>query len=285
MNHLLTAIPVIDTHLHLWDPLRLKYPWLEEFPGIHRPYLITDYQQATAGISISGMVFVQAECRPDQCLQEIELVMQQAQADDRIRGIVAYAPLEQGRAVATMLHKLTGNPLVKGIRRMYDDDPRLCCSTGYLDALQLLPEYHLSLDISVKPHAIPHTINMIAACPDTPFILDHLGKPDIRNNRLDDFKRNADKLAAFPNLCAKLSGLITEAAHTGWTPEILAPYIHHAFSCFGPERLLFGSDWPVLLLAGTYRQWLEALLQALSTCTPKELTGLFHENAVRIYRL
>lgn len=285
MNHRLADISLIDTHLHLWDPALLDYPWLQEFPYIRKRYLVTDYQSATAGIPVKGMVFVQAECLPEQCFQEVDFVMQQAAADNRIRGIVAYAPLEQGQQVAGMLQKLAANPLVKGVRRMYDDDPSLCHSSSYLNALHLLPHYGLSLDISAQPHALPATAKMIAACPDTLFVLDHLGKPDIKGNGLDEFKKNIDRLAVFPNVCAKLSGLITTADPVHWTPEVLAPYIRYAVGSFGYERLLFGSDWPVVLLAGTYQQWLEALLQTLSNCTQKELTGLFYSNAVKIYRL
>ncbi|MBO9732679.1 MAG: amidohydrolase family protein [Chitinophaga sp.] len=286
MIHPLTDIPITDSHVHLWDPQQLEYPWLQEFPYIHRRYTMADYRQATEGVNVSSVVFVQAACRPDQYLREIDFVMQQAQTDERIRGIVAYAPLEQGRSVRNVFTLLAANPLVKGIRRMYDDDPSLCCSSAYLDAVQLLPEYGWSLDISAKPASLPATAKMTAACPDTVFILDHLGKPDIKGNGLDAFKRNIDQLAAFPNVYAKLSGLITEADPIHWTPTLLAPYINHAISCFGYERLLFGSDWPVVLLAGTYHQWLDALLTVLTnTGTRKELAGLFHENAQRIYRL
>jgi L-fuconolactonase len=126
---------------------------------------------------------------------------------------------------------------------------------------------------------------MIKSCPDTLFILDHLGKPDIKSGSINDFKKNIDKLAAFPNVVAKLSGLITEADWKGWTPENISPYIEHAVHCFGYDRLMFGSDWPVLLLAGTWQQWLTGLQEILRNCNTTEFQKIFYKNAIKIYRL
>jgi L-fuconolactonase len=278
-------IPVIDTHLHLWDVNRLEYPWLRDVPAIEKTFLIADYQEASKNFPVEKMVFVQCECRPEQCLQEVALVMEQADRDERIKGIVAYAPLEQGRAVTALLDAYRNNPLIKGVRRIYDDEPGLCDSSSFLDALNLLPSYNLSCDISIKPHSMPATIRMIKACPDTFFVLDHLGKPAIKNGGLATFQKDMDMLAALPNVVAKVSGLITEADWSYWTVEDLKPYIEHATTTFGFDRLVFGGDWPVVLLAGSYQQWLQALNEALSFASREELWQLFYHNAVKFYRL
>lgn len=285
MKIMFENIPIVDAHLHLWDLQRMQYPWLDEVPAIRKSFLSADYREATKGMSIEKMVFVQAECLPGQFLEEVRFVTEQAQQDNRIQGIVAYAPVEEGKQVCAALDALKQFTLVKGVRRMYDETPALCCSPGFLEGVRLLPQYGFSFDLSVQPHAIPHTIEMIAACPETQFILDHLGKPRIAAGALDEYKRNIAKLAAFPNVAAKLSGLVTAADHQHWQPKDLAPYIRYAVDCFGEDRLLFGSDWPVVLLAGTCRQWLDALQDGLKYYSTAALEKIFHVNAMKIYRL
>lgn len=270
-----------DTHLHLWDTTRLQYPWLADLPQIQGVFLAEQYREATAGFTVSKMIFVQAECRPEENIAELELVAEQAAIDPRIAGVVVYAGLERGKA---SLELFTHNPFVKGVRRMYDDAPDTCCTPLFLEATRELAVHGLSMDISTKPHALPHTARMIAQCPDTQFILDHLGKPDIRNGGFDAFRRNMDELAAFPNLAAKISGLITEAAWHQWHVEEIAPYIRHAVECFGAERLMFGGDWPVVLLAGSWTNWVLALQQVLAEYPATMQEKIWHGNADHYYR-
>jgi L-fuconolactonase len=199
--------------------------------------------------------------------------------------MVAYAPLEKGERVEAELEALVAFPLVKGVRRMYDDAPDLCLSPGFLAGLRRLPAYGYSFDISVKPPALPQTLRMIEQCPGTQFILDHLGKPGIRSGGLALYRQHVDRLAAFPNVVAKVSGLLTEADWDHWNPAQLAPYVAYAVEQFGFDRLLFGGDWPVVELAGSYRQWLETLQDLLAMYSPAERTKLFYTNALRVYRL
>ncbi|WP_341836614.1 amidohydrolase family protein [Chitinophaga pollutisoli] len=273
---------MIDTHLHLWDTARLHYLWLQELPQLQGAFLTEQYRQATAGLEVDRMIFVQCECLPDENLAEMDLVLEQAALDPRIAGMVAYAALEQG---AASLQAFTGKPFVKGIRRMYDDSPGICCSPLFLESARAMPLHGLSMDISAQPHALADTARMITQCPDTQFILDHLGKPAIRGKQLEVFKRDMDMLAKFPNLAAKLSGLITEAAWHQWQVEEIAPYIHHAISCFGEDRLMFGGDWPVVLLAGNWAKWVEALREILADYPVAVQEKIWYGNATRFYRL
>lgn len=281
----LINMPIIDSHLHLWDIEHLDYAWLDKVIPIRRSFFIEKYQDAVKDIPVEKMVFVQAECRPEQFLAEVNFVEEQAQKDSRIQGIVAYSAIELGKNVEPLLKALQKHTLVKGVRRMYNDSPGLCCSSTFIYGLNLLPLYEFTFDISITPYALTDTIKMIKSCPDTLFILDHLGKPDIKSGSINDFKKNIDKLAAFPNVVAKLSGLITEADWKGWTPENISPYIEHAVHCFGYDRLMFGSDWPVLLLAGTWQQWLTGLQEILRNCNTTEFQKIFYKNAIKIYRL
>ena len=282
---MLETIPIIDAHLHLWDLSRLEYPWLNSVPSIQRNFLIEDYERATAGCGVEKMVFVQCECRPDQYLKEVAFVTEQARQDSRLVGIVAYAPLEKGQRVEAQLSELSAFSLVKGVRRMYDDEPDLCTSPGFLEGLCMLPAYGWTFDISVKPHALPSTIRMIEQCPDTQFILNHLGKPGIKSGALALYREHVDVLASFSNVIAKVSGLLTECAPQHWTPGQLAPYLEYAVEKFGYDRLMFGGDWPVVELAGTYRQWLNVLEELLTGCSREDQVKLFHTNATRFYRL
>jgi L-fuconolactonase len=278
-------MPLIDAHLHLWDLSRLEYPWLDSVPAIRRTFLAEDYGRATAGCGVEKMVFVQCECLPNQYLEEVIFVHEQARQDPRIAGMVAYAPLEKGKGAGEEMAKLSAFPLVKGVRRMYDDAPELCTSPGFLEGLRLLPAFGFSFDISVKPHALPQTIRMIEQCPSTQFILDHLGKPSIRSGALSVYRQHMDVLTSFPNVVAKISGLLTEADPQHWTPAQLEPYVEYALDKFGFDRLLFGGDWPVVELSGTYPQWLSVLNGLLIGCSPEERTKLFYTNAKRVYRL
>jgi len=275
---------IIDSHLHLWDISRFHYPWLDNVPSIKKSFFVEDYQKETNDFAIDKMIFVQAECLPEQCIKEVEFVLEQAIKNNRIQGIVAYAPVEDHPKFKNVLRELKEIKMVKGVRRMYDDDPELCCNTSFLESVNSLPAYNLSFDISVKPHSIPATIKMIKECPHTLFILDHLGKPDIENNGIELFKKNMDKLASFPNVVAKISGLLTEAG-SKWSLNSIQPYVDYAIKCFGYDRLLFGSDWPVLLLAASFNEWVSNLFQILGNTSITDLEKIFYTNAMKVYRL
>lgn len=278
-------VSIIDTHVHLWDIKRMDYPWLEQVPAINRSFFIADYQQATQHLPIKKMVVVQGECLPGQYLEEVAFIREEASKDDRIRGIVAWAPVENPYQMEEALQAFTKISIVKGIRRMYDHDPLLCTSPSFIAGLQQLPAYDLSFDVSIMPHAMNETIRMIEKCPQTRFILDHLGKPGIAGGRLDAFRRDIDILSDFPNTMAKISGLLTEADEEKWMADDIAPYVEHALYRFGFDRLIFGSDWPVVLQAASYDTWIATLMHILEGCPEEDMTKLFYTNAEKIYHL
>lgn len=278
-------LQIIDTHLHLWDPGHLNYSWLQDVPAINKTFLIEDYQAQTANFNIKKMIFVQCESLPEQALAEIAFVEAQSLKDPRIQGIVAYAPLEKGIAIKPILEQYRANPLIKGVRRMYDDIPMLCTDPDFLKAVQALPAHELTMDLSIKPSSIQQTLSMIKSCPDTQFILDHLGKPDIKNYKYEDFKQNMEEFAALPNVLAKVSGLVTEADWKNWSDTEINEYINYAIKCFGSERLMFGGDWPVVLLASSYEKWLQTLFNSLSTYSDSDLHSLFYKTAESVYKL
>ena len=283
----LADLPVVDAHLHIWDPGNLDCPWLKDFPSLNQPHLPKDYAEATEGLNIAKMVFVQTEVNPALFQQEAEWVAEQAAADPRIRGMVPWAPLEKGDAATPALEAVTALPLVKGIRRIvqFEEDMEFCLRPDFVRGVQLLSRFGLSFDICINHLQLANTIKMVRQCPDVMFMLDHIGKPDIKNQLMDPWKTELKMLAELPNTFCKMSGLVNEADLETWQPQDLRPYIDHVLACFGFDRVAFGGDWPVCLLATPYRRWIETLWDAVSGCSEDELGKLFARNAETFYRV
>ncbi|MDI1251390.1 MAG: amidohydrolase family protein [Lacunisphaera sp.] len=281
------AFPLVDTHLHIWNLDRLRYPWLAGVPMLNKPHLIEDYRRACGPIAVAKMVFLQCECEPAQFQAEADWVTEVAQADPRIRGIVPWAPLEKGEGAGADLARLAANPLVKGIRRIiqFEADPDFCLRPDFARGVQLLPQYGLSFDLCINHTQLANTIKLVRQCPGVSFVLDHIGKPDIKAGRLDPWRAELRELAAMPNVWCKLSGLVTEADHAAWTPAGLQPYIEHVIACFGFGRVMFGGDWPVSTQATDYPRWVRTLDAALPGATPAELRQLYVTNAEAFYRV
>ncbi len=279
---------LIDTHLHLWDPGYLRYSWLDNIPLLNKPYLLSDYNRHCAGVQVEKMVFLQCEVDPFYYQQEAAWITSLAAQDPRIAGMVPWAPLEKGDAVRLELEALlAANPLTKGIRRIIQFEPDLdfCLRPDFVRGVQLLADYGLSFDICISHIQLANTVKLVAQCPNVPFILDHIGKPDIKGQVLEPWQTELRTLAAFPNVWCKMSGLVTEADHQAWTEADLQPYIDHVLTCFGFDRVIFGGDWPVAYQATLYPRWVETLQGAVSGCSEGELRQLFRENAVAFYRL
>ncbi len=281
------TFPLIDTHLHVWDPQLIRYPWLDDVPLLNKPYLLEDYDRACGSVAVEKMVFVQAEADFALFWEEAEWVDSLANQDSRLQGIVPWAPLEDGEAVRPVLEKFSANPRIKGVRRIiqFEPDIEFCLRPSFIEGIRLLPEFNLSFDICIAHYQMANTIKMVAQCPDVQFILDHIGKPDIKHNLLDPWRAEIKTLSEFPNVWCKISGLVTEADHASWTKEQLKPYIDHVLECFGFERVMYGGDWPVAYQATEYPRWVETLTWAVEGCSEDKLKKLFYDNASAFYRL
>ncbi|MCB0110786.1 MAG: amidohydrolase family protein [Caldilineaceae bacterium] len=279
--------PVVDTHLHVWDPGYLRYPWLDEIPLLNKPHLLADYNRATGPVQVAKMVFLQCEVDFAQFQEEADWVSGLAQTDPRIQGMVPWAPLEQGDGARAAVERLAANPLVKGIRRIiqFEDDIEFCLRPDFVRGVQMLADYNLRFDICINHTQLANTIKLVAQCPNVPFILDHIGKPDIKNQLFEPWRQEIEQLAGFPNVWCKISGLVTEADHANWTREDLKPYIDHVIESFGFDRVMYGGDWPVATQATDYPRWVETLEWAVQGCSSEELHKLFHDNAISFYRL
>jgi L-fuconolactonase len=284
----MTEFPIVDTHLHLWDPKRIRYPWLASVPLLNKPYLLADYNQACGPVKVERMVFVQCECDPAEYRRETQWVADLARQDKRIQGIVSWAPLEKGEAARPELEALAKNKLVKGIRRIiqFEPDPAWCLRPDFGCGVQMLADYGMSFDICIKgDEQFKNTVELVRRCPKVRFILDHIGKPFIRERVLEPWRTCLKELARLPNAWCKMSGLVTEADFTKWTKEDLKPYIAAVMEAFGWDRVMFGGDWPVAFQATEYPRWVETLAEAIQGASTIERKKLFHENAVAFYRL
>ncbi|MCX6046937.1 MAG: amidohydrolase family protein [Chloroflexi bacterium] len=279
--------PIIDTHVHLWDPSYLRYPWLDDNLLLNKPYLLEDYKRACGPVTVEKMVFLQCECDFGQFREEADWVTSLAQQDPRLQGIVPWAPLELGDAACADLEKFAENPLIKGVRRIiqFEPDQAFCLRPDFVQGVQALADYNLSFDICISHSQLANTIKLVAQCPNVTFILDHIGKPDIKDHLLDPWRAEIKTLAGFPNVWCKVSGLVTEADHQHWTREDLKPYIDHVIASFGFDRVMYGGDWPVAYQATEYPRWVETLAWAVSGCSDAELRKLFHDNALAFYKL
>lgn len=280
--------PIIDSHVHLWNPSRFRIPWLDGDAILDKPYGLAEYRAHTQGIAIEGIIFMEVDAAPSYRLLEAQWIAELAKEDSLIRAIVPSAPLEDGECVRDFLEALRAiSPRIKGVRRLLQDesDPNFALNDGFIRGVQLLPAYGFSFDICIRHYQLPAIITLVQQCPDTSFILDHIAKPDIKNAMLEPWRSQMRELAALPNVVCKVSGVATEADHQYWTSNDLSVYILHVLDIFGPDRVVFGSDWPVVLRASSYSRWVETLDALTSQLTLEEQRKLWAENARRFYRL
>lgn len=278
------AFPIIDSHLHLWDPHHLDYPWLSG--ALDRPFLPADFQAASAQVRIESLVFLECAAAPDQAFDEARWVLDQARLEPRIAAMVCNAPLEKGDAVRADLERLAQTDKVKGVRRIYQDepDPAFCARPDFIAGVRALADYGLTFDMCLKHPQLPASIELADACPNVPMVLDHIAKPGIAAGLMQPWADQICDLARRENVVCKLSGVATEAA-PGWTPETLRPYMDVALEAFGPSRIMFGGDWPVSTLAITYPAWVAQVDSLIADLSDTEQRQIFRDTARRFYRL
>jgi L-fuconolactonase len=281
------AFPFVDAHVHFWDPALLPYPWLSAQSAIARAHRPADFRAEVGDRMPRHTVFVQAECDRARSFDEVAWVEGLARAEPDISAIVAFAAMDQGRATALALDQLSGKTLVRGIRHLIQDDvnPELCRQPAYVEGVRGVGARGLCFELCLRHDQLPGAIELVKSCPDTRFVLDHGGKPAIRAAVLDPWRAHIRELATFPHVVCKLSGLVSEADANAWRLEHLRPYVDHLLASFGAERLLFGSDWPVVKLASSYARWLDTARALLGHLGPGDLHAVFFDNARRTYRL
>jgi L-fuconolactonase len=276
---------VIDSHVHFWDPAALEYPWLEGLPSLRRPFLPRHLRAAAEEVPLQGVVFVEANPRPDQGVEEVRLVRSLTAAEPRVLGIVAFASLSDPGGLPSALDALQAEPRVRGLRHnIQGNPPGFCLRTSFVEGVREVGRRGLTFDLCATHDQLGEVVELARRAPYTRLVLDHCGKPAIRTGAMEPWRAHVRALADLPHLWCKLSGLLTEAGE-GWTEERLEPYAAHVAECFGPDRLLYGSDWPVLTLAGRYRDWYQFTRRLTRAWTEEEQRRFFHDNARECYGL
>jgi L-fuconolactonase len=261
---------------------------MKQTPELDRPYLPNDYVRAIAGVDVQGIVFVEVDAAPADQKAEAHFVQEQARFEPRLRAMVVSIPLELGGAAEPYLIEYEKLPLARGVRRLierHQQQPGWALAEDFVAGVKLLPKFNFTFDLCLFHPQLAEVTELVRRCPEVSFAVDHIAKPGIRAGLRQPWSEDLLKLARLPNVWCKISGVVTEADHANWTEDVVGPYIAHAIDCFGFERVMFGSDWPVSELATSYQRWVEVVDAVVGDATIAERRKLFHDNAVAFYRL
>ena len=265
---------MIDSHQHFWQLGRFDYPWMTK--DLSRDYLPTDLVPILKQNQIEKTILVQAS----NSIAESRWLLELADTNDFIAGVVGWVDL-------TNPDELPTHPKFKGVRHLVESEPSddWLIQPAVISGLQKLSARGLTYDLLVHTRHLKHVPLIAETCPDLKLVIDHLAKPPIARNEIKEWSQALEPLARFPNIHCKLSGLVTEANRTSWKTDDLRPYINHALEFFGADRMMFGSDYPVCLLAASYDRVLDSFQEILNTLNDADREKIFSTNASEFYRL
>ena len=273
----------IDSHQHFWIYDPNQYPWMtDELSAIRSNHLPEHLQVEFDRLGIDGSVAVQAR----QSLDESRWLLKMADESCLIKGVVGWVDL-RSEHVEDQLAEFAEHPKFVGVRHVVQDEPdeNFMLLPEFIRGISKLKSYDLSYDILVFPKQLPAAIELVKQFPDQPFVLDHLAKPLIKDKEISTWDEHIRELAQFSNLTCKVSGMITEANWTAWKTSDFTPYLDVVFEAFGEDRLMYGSDWPVCKLAGSYRQVYDLTDNYLSQFSPLAKEKFFGGVASEFYGL
>jgi L-fuconolactonase len=274
---------VIDSHHHFWKYSPEEYGWIGEGQTIlRRDFLPADLKKEIDAVKVDGVVSVQAR----QSMEETRWLLELAQKNDFIRGVVGWAPLISP-SVEKDLEKFAGQKKLKAFRHVLQDeqDDRYAVREDFVRGIGALKKFGLAYDILIYEKQLPASIDLVDEFPNQVFVLDHVAKPKIRQKILSPWRERMKDLAKRENVYCKLSGMATEADHGGWEATDLRPFVDVVLEAFGPKRLMFGSDWPVCLLAVTYQRWVATVWEFISKLSAAEKERIMGGTAVEAYKL
>ncbi|HEU5459514.1 MAG TPA: amidohydrolase family protein [Pyrinomonadaceae bacterium] len=274
---------MIDSHQHFWQVGRFDYPWMTSDLGVlYRDYLPVELAPILKTNGVEKTVLVQAS----NSIAESRWLLNLAAENSFIAGVVGWVDL-MSPDVDAQLSELAAHPKFKGVRHLVESEPQddWLVQPAVLSGLKRLSTYGLSYDLLVHTRHLKYVPRVAETCPDLALVIDHLAKPPIAKNEIDEWSQAFKPLASYPNIRCKLSGLVTEANWTSWQTDDLRPFVEFALESFGPDRLMFGSDYPVCLLASSYDRVLASFQEILKSLTGDEHEKIFSKNAAKFYRL
>lgn len=291
---------IVDTHQHLWDRRQLNLPWLAGAPAVlRRDFLTADYLQAFEGLNVKA-IYMEVDVAPSDHDKEAEGIIRQCRDGNTptIAATIGGQPASETFEAYVKRHAASG--LVKGVRQVLHGNSTpagFCLGRHFVRGIQTLGHHGLNFELTMRPTELQDGAKLIRQCPDTRFVLDHCGNGDPkafhpklapgekRSCTADEWKRGIDAVAACPGVMCKISGIAAFVPPGQWQAEHLAPVVNHCLDAFGPDRVFFGGDWPVCLLGGPVRQWVDALRQIVASRPEQEQRKLWSKNAIRFYSL
>ena len=273
----------IDAHQHFWQYRPEEYGWIgDRMQTLRRDFGPADLQPLLEEAGFDACIAVQAR----QSFDETRDLLALAEAHPFVAGVVGWVDLAS-EAVADQLAEVAGHPKLVGVRHVVQDEPddRFLLGEAFGRGVSLLADHHLTYDILIYPKHLPVAVEFVGRFPRQRFVLDHLAKPEIRHGRLREWARDLGRLAAHPHVCAKISGLVTEADWAAWRPEDLWPYMEVAWECFGPDRLMIGSDWPVCTVVADYARTMRAAKEFLAARPVSDQELVLGGTAARFWQL
>jgi L-fuconolactonase len=282
-------VPIVDTHQHLWDLMKFRLPWITKGSHLDRNFLMSDYLKATEGLNVVKTVYMEVDVDPAQQTAEAEYVLDLCRRADNPMAAAVISGRPASEDFARYIRRFKDSAYIKGVRQVLHGEgtpPGYCLDKNFIRGIRLLGDLGMSFDLCLRPGELPDGAKLVDACPGTRFILDHCGNADVKTSdtNLQKWKKDMAEVAKRKNVVCKVSGIVAGAPEK-WTADDLAPAVRHTLEVFGPDRVMFGGDWPVCTLAATFRQWVEALRAIVADRPDAERRKLFHDNAVRVYRL
>ena len=270
----------LDSHQHFWSYDAAQYPWIPQGSPLHRDWLPDDLAPLLHAAGLDGCIAVQAR----QTVEESRWLLLLADHAAIIKGVVGWVDL-RSELVEEQLTELAPHAKFRGVRHVVQDEPddRFMLGAEFQRGIGKLKAFGLTYDLLIFPKQLPAAIELVQRFPEQPFVLDHIAKPFIKDGTLEPWVAQIRELAKASNVMCKVSGMVTEAKHGAWLAEDFRPYLDVVFECFGSERLMYGSDWPVCLLSATYAQQFGLVADYTRNLAPAQRDAFFGGNAARFY--
>ena len=273
---------IIDTHQHFWNYDPKTHDWInEDMKVIRKDFLPADLAPILKENNVDGCIAVQA----DQTDTETQILIREANQNSFIKGVVGWVDLNSNEIEAA-LDSYTDTKILKGFRHILQAEPKgFMLAPGFKKGIDALAKYNYTYDLLIFASQLKEAKEFISNHKEQPIVIDHLAKPNIKEGEWESWKKDINEIAQYPNVYCKISGMATEANWNSWSMDTLKPYIDIAVEAFGTDRIMFGSDWPVCLLASSYSKWLETLQNYFNTFSIDEQSSFFANNAIKFYKL
>ena len=291
--NLLAPLPIVDTHQHLWDLTKFELPWTNDkaVASLAKSFVTADYLKAIEGSNVVKSVYMEVDVTPSQQSKEADYVIDICEKGNSPMVAAVISGRPGSAEFKPYITKYAASKYIKGVRQILQSDSTpagYCLDPKFVQGIKLLGDLGLSFDLCMRPGELLDAVKLVDQCPQTRFIVDHCGNMDVQST--DDglrekWKKGMQELAQRKHVVCKISGIIASAKPGAWKVDDLAPNMNFSMETFGPDRIMFGGDWPVCTLAASYKQWVDALKTITAKTSEENRKKLFHDNAVKFYGL